>query len=101
MIKLAVADITVTIPAGSMPFAEYAKHARVRKIDDNGRRISTDLYETLYNMPVLMLSGGFASEEYSRKYIDKHFSLPKGNYKRVVSFENVRHETRIQYDFKD
>lgn len=102
MIALYIADVSVSIVAGSIPFKEYLKIFRVRVLNEHGKLKPTPITRTIQTIPVLLNDGKFPSPKYEAKFIQKHFpGLVGKNYKYVVSFENVKYSSRIMYEFKD
>lgn len=104
MIALYIADVSVSIVSGSIPFEEYVKSKMVyvRILNECGKLKPTPITRTVQTIPVLLNDGEFPSPKYEAKFIQKHFpGLVGKNYKYVVSFENVKFSSKIMYGFKD
>lgn len=100
--ELCIADITVAIPGEKVPFKDYLKIFRRRKLNEHGKLIRVDITETLTARPVLLLNGDFPDEAYKRRYIDRHFhNIPKGNYSYTVSFSNIKFSSKLQYSYEE
>lgn len=102
MIALYIADVSVSIVPGSIPFKEYLKIFRVRVLNEYDKLKPTPITKTIPTIPVLLNDGEFPSPKYEAKFIQKHFpGLVGKNYKYVVSFENVKFSSKIMYEYKD
>lgn len=110
MIALYITDIHIEYKTKSkldlqnMTAKQRETYIKKRVVENGETKIET-FYQTLRNMPCIMNDGiSFPSEKYSQQFIEKHGRVPIGklaDYDTVVTFENTKLSSKLQYEYAD